>query len=80
MSTVWGAEKALIHVSLDSSPSERISRFPSPLADMENGGGYGTVTLMDINDDVLVVDASSPTVPNFLAVAKVSSESVTKTR
>ncbi|VDK22865.1 unnamed protein product [Taenia asiatica] len=79
LSTIWGAEKALIHVSLDSSPLERISRFPSPLADVENGGGYGTVTLMDIINNVLVVDVSSPTVPNFLAVAKISGESVTKT-
>ncbi|KAL5962616.1 Acylamino-acid-releasing enzyme [Taenia solium] len=79
LSTIWGAEKALIHVSLDSSPLERIFRFPSPLADVENGGGYGTVTLMDIINNVLAVDVSSPTVPNFLAVAKISSESVTKT-
>ncbi|EUB63849.1 Acylamino-acid-releasing enzyme [Echinococcus granulosus] len=79
LSTIWGAEKALIHVDLDSGPSDRISRFSSPLANLEKGGGYGTVTLMDVNDDVLVVDVSSPAVPNFLAFAKVSNGSVAKT-
>ncbi|VDM32626.1 unnamed protein product [Hydatigera taeniaeformis] len=78
LSTIWGAEKALIYVALDQSLSYRIVRFPSPLADVGNGGGYGTVTLMDITDDVLIVSASSPNVPKFLAVAKVSSQSVTK--
>lgn len=82
LSTTWGSEKALIHVSLNPTSSGRISRFPSPLGCIENCDvcGYGTVSLMDIEDDVVVVCASAPAVPDFLAFTKISLESLDETR
>ncbi|KAM7539822.1 hypothetical protein Aperf_G00000034934 [Anoplocephala perfoliata] len=81
LSTTWGSEKALIHVSLDPASPGRISRFPSPLECIEHcdAGSYGTVSLMDIEDDVVVVRASAPAVPYFLAFTKISLESLDKT-
>ena len=65
---------------LDSNASNRISRFPSPLTGLGNRGGYGSVALMDIIDDVLVANVSAPNVPNFLAVTRVINENITETR
>ncbi|VDD81983.1 unnamed protein product [Mesocestoides corti] len=79
LSTTWGAETALVHINVDGDTPNRITRFPSPLEQVEGGGGHGTVCLMDLCDDVLVASVSSPSVPNFIAVAKLSHENVCKT-
>ena len=65
---------------LNSDPSSRISRFPSPLAGLQDTSGYGSVTLMDIIDDVLVAAVSSPNVPCFLAVTRVTYGAIAETK
>nr|CDS32277.1 acylamino acid releasing enzyme [Hymenolepis microstoma] len=74
LSSIWRSERALIHVSLDPSSLGKITRFPSPLRFIKEieVHDYGDVSLMDIKGDFMVVRASVPSVPDFLAIAKVS--------
>lgn len=69
-------------MSLDSSSLGKINRFPSPLESVEkcDACGYGTVSLMDVKGDFMVVRASAPTVPSFLAITKVSPGAIDRTR
>ncbi|VUZ46285.1 unnamed protein product [Hymenolepis diminuta] len=82
LSSNWRSEKVLIHVTLDSSSLGKITRFPSPLGSIEkcNAYGYGTVSLMDVKGDFMVVGASAPTVPSFLSITKVSPSAIDGTR
>uniref|UniRef100_A0A0X3PQQ3 Acylamino-acid-releasing enzyme n=2 Tax=Schistocephalus solidus TaxID=70667 RepID=A0A0X3PQQ3_SCHSO len=75
LSSNWAAELALLIIDLRQgiAPSDRIIRLPSPLADVPTNAGYGSVSLLDIHEDVVIVRASSPTVPQFLAVARLPS-------
>ncbi|VDN45061.1 unnamed protein product [Dibothriocephalus latus] len=75
ISSDWASEHALLLIDLRQgiAPSDRIIRLPSPLADLPTDAGktgYGSVSLLDIHEDVIAVCASSLTTPHFLAVSK----------
>ncbi len=80
LSTQWGASSALIHIDMSKECGTRITRFPSPLESIEESGGYGSVHLIEVRDDVMVVEASTPTVPAFLSVAKFDRGDIPQTK
>ncbi|BHF59724.1 hypothetical protein SprV_0100268500 [Sparganum proliferum] len=75
LSSQWASEQALLLIDLrqEISLSDRIIRLPSPLSEVPTDAGhagYGSVSLLDIHEDVVVVRASSPTAPHFLAISR----------
>lgn len=82
LSTDWGTNQVLLSINVGPPGTDdeaeiawpnRIKRLlPSPLKGIDEGApaaGGGSVSLIDILNDVVLVQASSPSVPPFLAVA-----------